>query len=127
MWFSSHKTQTVGQLDPKTGIVKEYTIPLTPGAMPGTHAVRLDKNDIPWFSENWGHNLNKLDPQTGKVVQVKIEDTVPLNAPGFVNFSMTDDGFVWDSRDSNFPKIDPETSTVFHPYPLQPTSIYTNL
>jgi len=32
-------------LDPRTGIVKEYTIPLTPGAMPGTHAVKVDKND----------------------------------------------------------------------------------
>jgi mono/diheme cytochrome c family protein len=109
IWFSSHKTQVVGQLDPKTGIVKEYSIPLTPGAMPGTHAVRLDKHDIPWFSENWGHNLNRLDPVTGKVIQVKVEDTVPLNAPGFGNFSMTDDGYVWDSRDYNLRKIDPET------------------
>src|SRR6202035_3273072 len=79
--FSSHKTDVVGKLDPKTGIVTEYTIPLTPKAMPGTHAVRIDKNDIPWFSENWGHNLDRLDPQTGKVTQVKIEDAVPLNAP----------------------------------------------
>ena len=86
MWFSSHKTDVVGKLDPKTGIVTEYTIPLTPKAMPGTHAVRIDKNDIPWFSENWGHNLDRLDPQTGKVTQVKIEDAVPLNAPGFRQF-----------------------------------------
>ena len=66
LWFSSHKTQVVGKLDPRTGIVTEYTIPLTPKAMPGTHAVVIDKNDTVWFSENWGHNLNRLDPQTGK-------------------------------------------------------------
>ncbi|MBZ5643409.1 MAG: c-type cytochrome [Acidobacteriia bacterium] len=127
IWWSSHKTDVVGQLDPKTGIVKEYSIPLTPGAMPGTHAVRLDKHDIPWFSENWGHNLNRLDPQTGKVIQVKIEDTVPLNAPGFGNFSMTDDGFVWDSRDYNLRKIDPETGKVVQRWPLQVGFSYDNL
>src|SRR5258705_933443 len=65
MWFSSHKTQTVGQLDPRTGIVKEYTIPLTPAAMPGTHPVKVDKNDTVWFSDNCGRNLHTLDPQPG--------------------------------------------------------------
>ena len=95
--------------------------------MPGTHAVRLDKNDIPWFSENWGHNLNKLDPQTGKVIQVRIEDTVPLNAPGFGNFSMTDDGFVWDSRDFFLRKIDPVTGKVVQKWPIQVSFSYDNL
>jgi virginiamycin B lyase len=127
LWFSSHKTQTVGQLDPRTGIVKEYKIPLTPGAMPGTHAVKVDKNDIVWFSENWGHNLNKLDPQTGKVTQVHIEDAVPVNAPGFGNFAMTSDGFVWDSRDNNVRKIDPETGKVVQRYPLQVSFSYDSL
>ncbi len=117
MWFTSHKTDVVGKLDPKTGIVTEYTIPLTPKAMPGTHAVRIDKHDVPWFSENWAHNLNRLDPQTGKITQVKIEDLVPLNAPGFGNFSMTDDGYVWDSRDFNVRKIDPETGKVVQRFP----------
>jgi virginiamycin B lyase len=127
IWFSSHKTDVVGKLDPKTGIVTEYTIPLTPKAMPGTHAVRLDKNDVPWFSENWGHNLDRLDPQTGKVTQVKIEDAVPLNAPGFGNFSLTPDGYVWDSRDFNVRKIDPETGKVVQRFPLQVSFSYDNL
>src|ERR1700676_2686386 len=127
MWFSSHKTQVVGQLDPRTGIVKEYTIPLTPGAMPGTHAVKVDKSDIVWFSENWGHNLNKLDPTTGKVSQVHIEDAVPVNAPGFGNFAMTPDGFVWDSRDDHVRKIDPETGKIVQRYPLQVSFSYDSL
>jgi len=127
IWWTSHKTDVVGKLDPKTGIVTEYTIPLTPKGMPGTHAVRIDKNDVPWFSENWSHNLNRLDLATGKITQVKIEDAVPLNAPGFGNFSMTPDGFVWDSRDNNVRKIDPETGKVIQRYPLQVSFSYDNL
>jgi virginiamycin B lyase len=127
IWWTSHKTDLVGKLDPKTGIVTEYTIPLTPKGMPGTHAVRIDKNDIPWFSENWSHNLNRLDPATGKITQVHIEDAVPLNAPGFGNFSMTPDGYVWDSRDNNVRKIDPETGKVIQRFPLQVSFSYDNL
>jgi virginiamycin B lyase len=127
IWFTSHKTDIVGKLDPKTGIVTEYTIPLTPKGMPGTHAVRIDRNDTPWFSENWSHNLDHLDPQTGKVTQVHIEDAVPLNAPGFGNFSLTPDGYVWDSRNNNVRKIDPETGQVVQRYPLQVSFSYDNL
>ncbi len=127
MWFSSHKTQVVGKLDPLTGIVTEYTIPLTPKAMPGTHAVVIDKHDTPWFSENWGHNLNRLDTQTGKITQVHIEDAVPVNAPGFGNFAMTPDGFVWDSRNDHVRKIDPETGKTVQRYPLQASFSYDSL
>src|SRR5665213_2045429 len=127
IWWTSHKTDLVGKLDPKTGIVTEYTIPLTPKGMPGTHAVRIDKNDVPWFSENWSHNLNHLDLTTGKMTQVHIDDPVPLNAPGFGNFSMTKDGYIWDSRDNNVRKIDPETGKVVQRYPLQVSFSYDNL
>ncbi len=51
IWYTSHKTQYVGKLDPRTGIVTEYTLPLTPGAMPGTHRVVVDQNDIVWFTK----------------------------------------------------------------------------
>ena len=127
IWWTSHKTDLVGKLDPKTGIVTEYTIPLTPKGMPGTHAVRIDKHDVPWFSENWSHNLNRLDLATGKITQVHIEDAVPLNAPGFGNFSLTPDGYVWDSRDNNVRKIDPETGKVVQRFPLQVSFSYDNL
>jgi virginiamycin B lyase len=127
LWFSSHKTRYVGQLDPKTGMVKEYTIPLTPGAMPGTHAVNIDKNGIIWYSENWGHNLNRLDPQTGHVTQSRIDSSVPLNAPGFGNFAMTPDGNVWDSKDNHVRKIDAETGKILKEYPLQCNFSYDSL
>jgi virginiamycin B lyase len=127
LWFSSHKTRYVGKLDPKSGVVKEYTLPLTPGAMPGTHAVHIDQHGIVWYSENWAHNLDRLDPATGHVTQVKIESPVPLNAPGFGNFAMTSDGAVWDSRDSHVRKIDSETGKILKEYPLQCSFSYDSL
>jgi streptogramin lyase len=45
-------TNHVGKLDLRTGIVTEYKVPMTPGSLPGTHRVQVDKNGIVWFSEN---------------------------------------------------------------------------
>ena len=120
IWFTSHKTRYIGKLDPKTGIVTEYTIPLTPGAMPGTQHIAIDKNGIAWISENWAHQLDRLDPQTGQVRQFRIDTTTPINVPNFGNFAMAPDGFVWDSRGGGrVRKISSETGKIVQEFQLQ--------
>jgi streptogramin lyase/mono/diheme cytochrome c family protein len=126
VWYTSHKTRYVGKLDPKTGIVKDYTIPLTPGAMPGTHHAVIDKNGIAWISENWAHQLNRLDPKTGEVHQAKIDSTTPINAPSFGNFTLDQEGNVWDGRHGLIVKMDPNTGKVLQHWPLQADSTYDN-
>ena len=126
VWFTSHKTRYVGKMDPKTGIFTEYTLPLTPGVMPGTHHQEVDKNGIVWISENWAHQLNRLDPKTGDVKQVRIESTVPLNAPSFGNFTLDKEGFVWDARANRIAKLDPITGKALKEWPLQAASSYDN-
>ena len=126
VWYTSHKTRYVGKLDPKTGIVTDYTIPMTPGAMPGTHHQVVDKNGIVWISENWAHQLNRLDPKTGEVKQVRIESKTPINAPSFGNFTLDADGFVWDGRANRIVKMDPNTGEVLKQWPLQANSTYDN-
>src|SRR6266851_8708840 len=69
VWYTSHKTRYVGKMDPKTGIFTDYTLPMTPASMPGSHHQVIDKNGIAWISENWAHQLNRLDPKTGEVKQ----------------------------------------------------------
>lgn len=64
IWYTPHRSPYIGKLDPKTGVVKEYRVPDTPGALPGTHRVWVDKQDIVWVSENWAHNLTRFDPKT---------------------------------------------------------------
>ncbi|HWF38997.1 MAG TPA: c-type cytochrome [Candidatus Acidoferrales bacterium] len=124
IWFTSHKTRIVGKLDPKTGIVKEYMLPLTPDAMPGSHHVIVDKSGIAWISENWAHQLNRLDPATGKVAQWRIDSSTPINAPSFGNFDMSPDGFAWDARAHKLRKIDTETGKIVQEWPLQAESSY---
>ena len=126
VWFTSHKTRYVGKMDPKTGIFTEYTIPLTPGAMPGTHHQVVDKNGIVWISENWAHQLNRLDPKTGAVHQPKIASKTPINAPSFGNFTLDSEGFVWDGRANRIVKMDPMTGEVLKQWPLQANSTYDN-
>ncbi len=126
VWYTSHKTRYVGKLDPKTGIVTDYTIPLTPGAMPGTHHQVVDKNGIVWISENWAHQLNRLDPKTGEVKQAKIESTTPINAPSFGNFTLDSEGNVWDGRHGLIVKMNPNTGEVLQHWTLQADSTYDN-
>ena len=127
IWYTSHKTRYVGRLDPKTGIVTEYTLPLTPGVMPGSHHAKVDRNGIMWISENWAHQLNRLDPKTGEVRQVLIASATPLNAPSFGNFTLDAEGYVWDARASRVTKLDPLTGKVLKEWPLQTTQSYDNL
>jgi streptogramin lyase len=126
VWFTSHKTRYVGKMDPKTGIFKEYTLPLTPGSMPGSHHQVVDKNGIVWISENWAHQLNRLDPKTGDVHQSLIESKTPINAPSFGNFTLDSEGFVWDGRANRIVKMDPMTGKVLKEWPLQANSTYDN-
>jgi virginiamycin B lyase len=126
VWFTSHKTRYVGKMDPKTGIFTEYTLPLTPGSMPGSHHQAVDKNGIVWISENWAHQLNRLDPKTGDVKQLLIESKTPINAPSFGNFTLDAEGFVWDARANRIVKMDPNTGKVLKEWPLQANSSYDN-
>jgi len=126
VWYTSHKTRYVGKMDPKTGIFTDYTLPLTPGSMPGTHHQVIDKNGIAWISENWAHQLNRLDPKTGDVKQVLIASKTPINAPSFGNFTLDAQGFVWDARANRIVKMDPNTGEVLKEWPLQANSSYDN-
>jgi streptogramin lyase len=112
--------RSVQALTDKFGIPK-FEIPLTPGAMPGTHHVVPQKDGTVWFSENWAHKLAKLDPRTGKFTQVQIDSPVRLNSPGFGDFAQTPDGMVWDVLQGTpgLDKIDPETGKTVAQYPMK--------
>ena len=129
IWYTSHLSRNVGRLDPSTGVVAEFQIPLTPGAYPGTHHVVVDNKGIVLFSENWTHKLLKLDPVTQQFTEVPIESSVPMNSGGFGNFALAPDGYIWESLagTEDADKIDPNTGRVVAHFPIKSKGSYDSL
>jgi len=119
IWYTPHRSPYIGKLDPRTGAVKEYRVPDTPGALPGTHRVWVDKDDVVWLSENWSHNLTRFDPKTEKFKQFHIDVENPVNSPGFSNFHMDSDGYVWETIRQGVVKIDSRNGSILQHFPFK--------
>jgi streptogramin lyase len=121
IWYTSHKSRFFGKLDPRTGIITEYSAPPIPTAVPGTHRVVVDqkRNDTVWLSEPWAKKLTKFDPSTGQFQQM------PLNMGNF-NFALSPDGSIWGNDRQGAVKIDPETGNVVQSYAMDGRSSYDN-
>lgn len=128
IWYTPHRSPYIGKLDPRTGLVKEYRVPDTPGSLPGTHRVWVDKDDVVWVSENWAHNLTRFDQRTEQFKQFAIETDDPPNSPGFSNFHMDAGGYVWETLFRNVVKIDSRTGKVVQKFPFtRLNSTYDNI
>ena len=119
IWYTAHRSPFSGALDPRTGKVREYRIPATQaedtkGALPGTHRVWVDDNDVTWFSEQWDHFFTGLDAKTGKQVKrFQLTDLYRINSSGFSNFAMDKNGFAYETDDhGEIIKVDTRTGEV---------------
>ena len=63
LWYTGMASNTLGRLDPATGMIKEYRL-TTPDS--GPHGITPDKDGNIWFTANYKGYIGKLDPQTGK-------------------------------------------------------------
>ncbi|MBI4483468.1 MAG: carboxypeptidase regulatory-like domain-containing protein [Acidobacteria bacterium] len=128
IWYTPHRSPYIGALDPRTGKVKEYRLPDTPGALPGTHRVWVDERDIVYVSENWAHNLTRFDPRTGTFKQFHFENAGPINSPGFSNFAMDPQGNVYETLEDAVVRIERDTGKIVQRWPLKKiTSTYDNI
>ena len=118
IWYTAHRSSYFGVLDPNTGQVKEYHPDNIPEVLPGTHRVWVDEKDTVWVSENWSHNLVRLDPKTGQFRRFHFESAGTLNGPGFSNFAMDAEGYVYETLDDGVVKIDRETGKILRHFPL---------
>ncbi len=119
IWYTAHRSPYVGVLDPRTGKATEYRVPATreedtQGALPGTHRLWVDKNDIVWFSEQWDHFLTGLDAKTGRQVKrYSFVKEYTRNSSGMSNFAMDDHGFAYEtSNNGELLKIDTRNGNV---------------
>jgi virginiamycin B lyase len=119
IWYTTHRSPYAGVLDPRTGKVTEYRIPAgreedTKGALPGTHRLWVDKNDVVWFSEQWDHFLTGLDAKTGRQLKrYSFVNEYTRNSSGMSNFAMDDLGYAYETSDKGeLLKIDTRTGNV---------------
>ena len=135
IWYTAHRTPYSGMLDPQTGTITEYRIPATreedtEGAVPGTHRLWVDQNDIVWFSEQWDHFLTGLDARTGETVKrFGFPSHYRLNSSGFSNFAMDEAGYVYETNiHREMIRIDTRTGEVKpYPFPEQVSGVYDNV
>jgi streptogramin lyase/mono/diheme cytochrome c family protein len=122
IWYTSHMTRYFGKLDPRTGIVTEYTIPLTPGSMPGTHHNVIDKKGMIWMSENWAHKFVRFNPQTQEFSDVPYQGNVQGN------FALSpDSSAIWIVGPSVAQRVDTETGKIVVKYPFAGRGSYESL
>jgi streptogramin lyase len=68
VWFSDFQHQRISKLDPKTGKVAHYPVPVSkPGFPTGGIMITMDKDGNIWEGMMGQAQIAKLDPKTGKV------------------------------------------------------------
>ena len=129
VWYTSHFSRYIGRLDSRTGIVTEYQIPLTPGALPGTHHALVEKNGTVLITVPWAHQLVKYDPQADKFTEMGVEAATRINNAGLADFDVTPDGFIWNSFGGSYAiqKIDPGTGKTVQQWPIKLPFSYDSL
>jgi streptogramin lyase len=111
IWFDSNRNPLIGKLDPKTGAVTEYKVPITPGKHTGQHWIDIGKDGKIVMTESWSNNLVLFDPKTAEFVK----------RPGMGgNKGLAPDGFIWGTCGGGFVcKFDPATAKPVERYPMK--------
>jgi len=99
VWYSDHAQQYLGRLDPKTGAVVEYPLPvLKPGIATGLHFLELDPDGNLWMSMGVQGGVARFDRKTQQFQTWKMpisrEGEYP-NAFTLLLGYLTVDGKVW--------------------------------
>jgi streptogramin lyase len=125
VWYSDFGDLFMGALDPKTGKVTEYALPLNkPGAPVGSLDLEFDADGNPWVAMMYQAAVAKLDKKTGKVTAYPMP--AEFDSPR-IQIGMIDprnshvDGKIWFSEGGSrtFYRLDPATSKFEHIEPFK--------
>jgi virginiamycin B lyase len=68
IWYADFLAPVVGQLDPRTGKVKEWPLPLVkPGFEPGSLCLKVGSDGNIWIARSFQGAVARFDPKTEKV------------------------------------------------------------
>ena len=131
-WYASFGEQILGKLDPSTGQVTEYEVPLLkPDAPTGILGMRFDRDENPWLAMQFQGGIAKFDKttetfQTWSLPRELNGPHVQINqlSPGQSHV----DGKVWfqDAGTFNVFRLDIASGTfeVFEPYKIPRPNVY---
>ncbi len=120
VWYSNFGEQTLGELDPVTGKVTEYPLPLLkPDAPTGSLDLEFDPSGNPWVAMMYQQAVATLDRKTGKVTVYPLD---PQHQGPKVQIGMLDprnanvDGKVWFSEGGSRTlfRLDPASGQMEH-------------
>ena len=97
-WYTGFGSNTLGRIDPATGLVKQFPLP-TPES--GPHGIIADHDGRIWYTGNRAALIGRLDPATGGVTEYKMPDpaardphTLVFDARGMLWFTVQNGNFV---------------------------------
>jgi streptogramin lyase len=132
VWYGSFGEQILGKLDPRTGRVTEYALPVLKPKMPtGSLAVRFDEDENVWLGMQFQGGVAKFDRKTETFRTWSLPpalngDHVQINQVSPEHHKV--DGKVWlqDAGTYTVLRLDPVTGTfdVFEPFPIPRPNIY---
>ena len=70
MWYTGQMANLLGRLDPKTGKIKEYTLP----PQSGPHGLTFGPDGNIWYTANFAGYIGMLDPKSGAVRRYRLPD-----------------------------------------------------
>lgn len=119
LWYTGQKSNTIGRLDPKTGVIREYKLK-TPDS--GPHGLVADKDGNIWFTANYKGYIGRLNPGTGAVNEYPLPDpaardphTPAFDQKGILWFTVERGNFVG--------RLNPQTGAIQLKPSLTPRSI----
>jgi len=108
LWWTGQFTNTVGRLDPDSGILREFPLKTDPSEPRG---LALDRDGNVWYAANDAGLIGKLDPRTGSVTEYKMPDpragdplALAFDQRGILWFTVEGGNFVG--------RLDPRTGTI---------------
>ena len=117
VWYSDFGAMFLGRMDPKTGKVTEYPIPMIKEGFPvGTLDLETDRDGNLWVGLMYQGGVAKLDRTTGKVQTWSVPKELQTDATqqSFVSPTSSHvDGKVWvkNSDRAQILRLDPATNT----------------
>lgn len=128
VWYTDFSRSYLGQLDPRSGDVKEWRVPVLKQGFPeGSHEIRFDKEGNPWFGMLFQAGIAKFDKNTEKMITWGLppEHNNVRTRSGILVLSP--DGTAWTKIRSGLNEVhqlDPKSNRYIASFPIPDAGFY---